>query len=122
MIRKEQSPTSNALIGAGVLFLVRGILHWSIAGLRFELGDWIAIGGTAFLVIMGIWARWMALPPAIICLATYLGLIGLEMRGGIAKNLVVWTFHGSTLVLLVIALVGAIRAQSAIAANKSEPS
>ena len=119
MIRKEQSPTSKALIGAGVLFLVPGLLQWSISGVKFDLGDWIVIGGSALLVVMGFWARWMPLPPAIICLAMFLGLMGLEMLSGIPMSLIVWILQGTTLLLLMIALIAGIRGQVASAANKS---
>jgi hypothetical protein len=109
MIQKETSPASKAIIGTAILFLGRAIVHWSIAGIRFDLGDWIMIGGTVFLVSMGIWARWMPLPPAIITLAIYVGFVSLDLP----KTPFLWVLHGMTLLLLVIAVIAAIRGSSA---------
>ena len=120
LVTNERHQTSKSIIGAAVLFLVPGLLSWSIRGLKFDIGDWIVILGCTLLFGMGIWARWMPLLPAIMCLAIYAGLVGLQFLRGVKLGTIAWIVEGSILLLLVIALVAALGSKSAPPATESK--
>ena len=112
LFKKDNNSTSNALIGSAVLFLVPGVIYWSIHGVKLDLNDWVRIIGSAALLGMGIAARWTPLVPAIVCLVLYAALVGLQLVQGTATGLIVWILQGTTLLLLLIALVAAVRRRS----------
>ena len=120
LVTNEQHQTSKSIIGAAVLFLVPGLLAWSITGLNFDVGDWIVILGCTLLLGMGIWARWMPLPPAIMCLAIYGGLVGLQFLNGVKLGTIRSIVEGAIFLLLVFALVAALRSKSVPPANESK--
>jgi hypothetical protein len=109
LARNEGHATSKALLGAAVLYLVPGLLYWPVAGLKFDLNDWVRILGCAVLAAMGLWARWAPLPPAIMCSALYTLLLGVQAYQGLRWHPIVWILHGAIVLLLLVGLVSAIR-------------
>src|SRR5262245_8443982 len=87
--------SSNALIGAAVIYLVPGLLHWSIDGFRGELGDWIYAGGSAVILLMGIWARWSPIVPSIIGAVLCVAFLSLQARRIANWNLILWIINAT---------------------------
>ena len=108
MYTKDKHLPSNAILGAAALFVVPGVLFWWIHGFRFDVIDWLRIGGTAFLVGMAVLARWRPLPPAITCVVVYPVLAGLELFCGAPSGLIALIVLGVTFLLLLTALVSAV--------------
>jgi hypothetical protein len=106
----KRPKTSGALIGAAIVHLVPGILFWAVAGLKYDLNDAIRIGGSLAFLILGIWARWTPLPPAVIALVVYGAYAALQIISG-PRNLplVIYIVHVSIMALLIIAVVSAAR-------------
>jgi hypothetical protein len=113
MLKKDRSPTSNAILGAAVIFLVHPLIEWSIEDPTFDLVDWFWIGRLSSLIVMGIWARWAPLPPAIICLGMQLGMVAHYVFTGLIKTPFIAILDGGITLLLVIAVVTAVRRTAA---------
>jgi hypothetical protein len=107
--RKERHAASKALLGAALLYLVPGLLYWPVAGLKFDLNDWVRIVGCGLLAAMGVWARWAPLRPAIICSASYALLLGVQIYQGLRWNLIIGILHGSIIALLLVSLFVAMK-------------
>ena len=108
----DKHPTSNAIIGSAVLFLVPDLLYWWIHGLQFRENEWLRIGGCLFLIAMAIWARWKPLPPAIICFVVYPALVVIQLYCGAPTILILGTLLVATFLLLLIGLVSAVGKRS----------
>lgn len=104
---RDKHPSSNAILGAAIIFVVPAFLYWSIHGLQFDEKDWLRVGGCGFLAAMAAWARCQPVPPAIICLAAYVALAGLQLYLGAPNLFIVGMVLGATLLLLLIALFSA---------------
>ena len=65
------STSSEALVGAAVLFLVPGFLRWPVQGIQWNAADVFLMGGAVFFLAMAAWARWTPLLPAAIGLAVF---------------------------------------------------
>ena len=109
LVRNEGHATSKALLGAAVLYLVPGLLYWPVAGLKFDLNDWVRIVGCTSFAAMGLWARWAPLLPAIICTTLYACLLGVQAYQGLPGHPIVWILHGAIVLVLLVGLVAAIR-------------
>jgi hypothetical protein len=104
---RQQS--SNALIGAAIVFLVPGLLYWSIHGFNFEFNDWFYLGGFALFISMAVWARWSPLVPTLIGAAFYILFLALQVRDIANWRLITWIIHAAITVLFAIAIVAALR-------------
>ncbi len=120
LARNEGHETSKALFGAAVLYLVPGLLFWSVSGPKFDLNDWVCIVGCTSFAAMGLWARWAPLLPAIISTTLYTGLLGVQLYQGLPGHPIVWMLHGAIVLLLLVGLVAAIRERSTRRANDAD--
>jgi hypothetical protein len=105
----EKFLPSKALVGAAVLFVLPGLLFWPVRGLKFDLNDWVRIGGVSFFILMAIWARWMPLPASIISLVVYLLFLCMQLLRIAFWTPIIWILNGSILLVLIVALVAAIK-------------
>lgn len=71
MIKQQKHPVSAALIGAGAIQGLISLLAWGIHGPNFELADWLIISIFAVFFGMGILARWVPLPAALLAAVVY---------------------------------------------------
>lgn len=101
--------TSNALIGAAIVYLVPAIMYWSIRGFEFDLFAAVSLGGCALLIAMGSLARWTPLAPAIISAAIYALNLAWLWKDVPAWNPISWILHGAIVMLLIIAVASSIR-------------
>ncbi len=106
--RSEKHTASKALFGVAVLYLVPGLLYWPVAGLKFDLNDWVRILGCVFLLTMGLLARRSPLVPVIICTVLFIVLLGVQTSQGIPRQPIFWILHGAIGLLLLVGLVSAI--------------
>ncbi len=105
----DRPQTSPALIGAAILHLVPGLLFWPVTGFQGDRSDLVRVGGTAALLALGVLARWYPLPAANTATVLYLGyLVYLAFTGMVISPLTI-IVHVAILILLVLALVAALR-------------
>ena len=105
----DRPQTSSALIGAAILHLVPGVMYWAVAGFQGDRSDLVRVGGSVVLLALGILARWYPLPAANTATVLYLGyLVYLAFTGMVISPLTI-IMHATILILLVLALVSALR-------------
>ena len=112
MRTNDKHPTSNAILGSAVLFLIPGLIYWSILGLQFDVNDWLRIGVCVFLATMAVWARYKPLAPAIVCVVVYPIMVGIQLVCGTPIGLVMGILVAATFLLLLIGLVSAVGKRS----------
>ena len=111
-LKTDANQTSNAIFGAALLFAAPAIQAWTITGPTFDTFDQIVIAGCTILALMAIWARFYALPPAIIALICWIAFFA-WLYGPIARAGKMRPFHwvvcASISILLTLALVSALQ-------------
>ncbi len=85
--RRGERTASKALFGAAVIHLLPGLLYWPVAGLKFELNDYVRLGGFLILTAMGVVARRAPLPSAAVSCSLYLAFLGVQASQGIIEIL-----------------------------------
>jgi len=119
-IRKDKSMTASALFGVAAIQILVGALGWFLYGESFSWIDWVIAFSGGIYIALGIAARWVRLPAAVVgavLCATYLIFqatrsIDLLMSGLIIKIPVV--------ILLIVATVSALRCPTTHLSTEAE--
>jgi hypothetical protein len=119
-IRKDKNMTASALFGVAAILILVGGLGWFLYSEKFSRLDWIVAFSGGIYIALGIAARWIRLPAAVVGIvlcAAYLIFqatrsIELLMGGLIIKIPVV--------ILLIVATVSALRCQTTHLSTEAE--
>jgi len=111
MYQRDQHFSSNALLGAAVLFLVPAALDWLFRGFSLERYDIIIIGGCAILIVLAFLARRWSLIPSILSILLVGSWISWQFWLGIAWRPIDWILNVSCCLLVTVALISSIIAR-----------
>jgi hypothetical protein len=110
---------SKAIFGVAAIFLLPGLLQWSIRGVIFDVNDIVRIGGFVAFVILAVWARWSPRLPSIVAGVLTLAYVGIQLPM-VSKWGVLWLINLAMVGLAAIAIAAAWRREPV--APVSEPS
>lgn len=70
---------SKSIFGVAAVFLLPGLLEWSIRGVTFDVNNILRIGGLVAFVTLAVWARWAPRVPSIVAGALTLAYVGIQL-------------------------------------------
>lgn len=111
---------SKAIFGVSAVYLLPGLLNWSIRGVTFDANDIVRIGGFVAFVILAVWARWSPRLPSLAAGALTLAYVGIQLPMISKWNGVLWVINLAMVGLAAIAIAAAWRREPM--APVSEPS
>jgi hypothetical protein len=116
MIRKDKRPTAALLFGVAVIQFLLSVLGWSIYGVSFTWHDWLVTFGFVAYALLGVWACWTPVAPAVIGLLLYTTFLSVQGYRDLELLKCGWEFKAPMLLMLLIAAV------AAFATGQTEPS
>jgi hypothetical protein len=116
MIRKDKKPTAGLLFGVAAIQFLLSLLGWSIYGINFTWQDWLVTFGFVAYALLGVWACWAPVAPAILGLLLYAAFLGVQGYHDLELLKCGWEFKAPMLLMLLIAVV------AALAAGRMKPS
>ena len=105
---RSSNATSSALLGVALIQGIVGLLGWWLYSFRFGPLDWVITFSFAVYVILAVWARWQAVPAAVVGAIFYGAFLveqGLTSRELLLTGL---QFKVPNVALLLFALVAGI--------------
>jgi hypothetical protein len=112
-IRRDKNITASALFGVAAIQVIVGAIGWFLYGGELGLLDWIITFSGGIYIALGIAARWLRLPAAIIGAVLYLAFLGLQASQGMELLMAGLIFKVPVVVLLLVAVGSAFRRQPA---------
>src|SRR5881396_2996682 len=103
-IRKDNNPTASALFGVAAIQGMVGVFGWL---------DWVITFSAAIYIALGIAARWVRLPAALIGVGLYAAFLAFQALRSVGLLMSGFIFKIPVVVLLLIAVVFALRRSSA---------
>jgi len=108
-IRKDKNPTASALFGtAAIQILVAAIGYFVYSGEMGSLDRVISWSGL-FYIALGIAARWLRLPAALIGAVLYAAFLGFQASRSMDLLMSGLIFKIPVVILLIVAVVFAVR-------------
>ncbi|MBN1912270.1 MAG: hypothetical protein JW818_21295 [Pirellulales bacterium] len=111
---QKKSTSSQALVGAAVLFLVPGFIRWSLWFIPWDTNDLILISGSVFFLVLAVWARWSPLWPAVIGMVAYGIYFAKQYHDGIPIcprwQWIFWILNATIAAVLLVGLLSGVRA------------
>ena len=104
-----KTQVSKALLGVSAVYLLPGLLGWSIRGVIFDINDIVRIGGFVTFVTLAVWARWSPRLPSIVAGALTLAYVAIQLPMVSKWNGVMWVINLAMVGLATIAIAAAWR-------------
>ena len=108
LVRKDKNVTASALFGVAAIQIIMAVINWFLHGGQldgFTWFDWLITFSGAIYIALGIVARWLRLPAAILGIVLYAGFFV-----GISDLLIVMI---PVVILLLVAVVSALKHSAA---------
>jgi len=108
LVRKNKNVTASALFGVAAIQIIMSVINWFLHGGQldgFTWFDWLITFSGAIYIALGIAARWIRLPAAILGIVLYAGFFV-----GISDLLIVMI---PVVILLLVAVVSALKHSAA---------
>ncbi len=112
-IRKDKNPTASALFGVAAIQGMVGVLGWYLHSGSFGWLDWVITFSSAIYIALGIAARWVRLPVALIGVGLYAAFLAFQALRSVGLLMSGFIFKIPVVVLLLVAVVFALRRSSA---------
>ena len=107
IIHKDKNVTASALFGVAAIQIIIAVINWFLHGGQFDRfvwSDWLLTFSGAIYIALGIAARWIRLPAAILGIVFYVpffALLGSELSAILC------------VIILLVALVSALKHSAA---------
>ena len=108
LVRKNKNVTASALFGVAAIQIIMSVINWFLHGGQldgFTWFDWLITFSGAIYIALGIAARWIRLPAAILGIVFYAAIFV-----GISDLLIVMI---PIVILLLVAVVSALKHSAA---------
>lgn len=108
-IRKDKNVTASALFGVAAIQILIGGIGYFVYGGELGLLDRIIAFSGVFYIALGIAARWMRLPAAIIGVVLYAAFLAIQASRSVYLLMAGLIFKIPVVILLFLAVVFALR-------------
>jgi hypothetical protein len=108
-IRRDKNVTASALFGVAAIQILVGAIGWGIHAGQLGFIDRIITFSGVIYIVLGIAARWARLPAALIGAVLYAAYLALQASRSIDLLMKGLIFKAPVVILLVLAVVFALR-------------
>ena len=111
-IRKDKNPTASALFGVAAVQILVGALGYFLYSGEMGLFDRVVAFSGAFYIALGIAARWVRIPAALVGAFFYAAFLALQASRSMGLLMAGLLFKIPVIILLIVAVVFALRCPS----------
>jgi hypothetical protein len=104
IIRTDKNVTASALFGVAAIQIFIAGIYWFISGAQFDWIGWLITFSGAIYIALGIVARWIRLPAAIIGSVLYAAYLAFQAMWSMD-----FIFKIPVVILLLVAVVSALK-------------